>query len=349
MSCAGECSTEDLWVRVPWREPYLENTSLYSPKEGRDGFALFFLTQEQRLNFIKRKPRSYSFSSILGYTPLKRSQRYKMWASLFKDAWGMAVLLGLCTTCTSALCAVHRAVPACLCTRPAQGPCDCSVMLSRSSLHSHRAFCDFCNRNVRALIFHFPPARKTSSKYTHILSPHVCLDLVCLSKRPSPNTLPQVWNSKALITLPRFAATVPISKHAVYTVFLIVVGLLPRLEGKHPEDRNFVLGVVYYICRPQKSPWNIRGAQYTFGEWKNECIADGLCRSRRPMRMGHRWGQPGQESGEESHPRKGQSRRSRGRTEDRQGGRAVGRKRVGQQTRPVAQGRASVRPPPNRN
>ena len=57
------------------------------------------------------------------------------------------------------------------------------------------------------------------------------------------------------------------SKHAaVYTLFLTVVGLLPRLEGKHPEDRNFVLGVVYYICRPQKSPWNIRGAQYTFGE-----------------------------------------------------------------------------------
>jgi len=59
------------------REPYLENTSLFSPKEGHDGFALFFSTQEQRL--IKKKKRkktsSYFFSSILGYIPLKRPQR----------------------------------------------------------------------------------------------------------------------------------------------------------------------------------------------------------------------------------------------------------------------------------
>jgi len=45
------------------REPYLENTSLFSPKEGHDGFALFFSTQEQRLIKKKKERKPAAISS----------------------------------------------------------------------------------------------------------------------------------------------------------------------------------------------------------------------------------------------------------------------------------------------
>lgn len=48
--------------------------------------------------------------------------------------------------------------------------------------------------------------------------------------------------------LPQFASTALLSKHAVvYVVFLMVLGLLPSLEGKRLEDRNFLLVVLYSI------------------------------------------------------------------------------------------------------
>jgi len=153
----------------------------------------------------------------------------------------MAVLIGLCTTWGSALCTVHRAVPrlslhvrwdlvtAAWCSHVLRSTATGPSVTSAIEMWEHQ-FSTFCLPRRLFLQIHAHPFPAHLPRYLPLQE--------AFTQHPTAS----VKQSKALITLPQFASIALICKHAtVYVFLLIVVDLLPPLEGKHPEDRNFVL------------------------------------------------------------------------------------------------------------
>lgn len=151
------------------------------------------------------------------------------------------------TPAGTARCPCHRTAPT-ICAHTV-GPCDCSVTLSWSQPRGFVWLLVWKRNSTNFLLPACPEG--SSSKDIPISSLHVRLDSH-LSKRPSPIILPQVVNSlKPLITLRLLVSAALSSNHiTVHTFTVIAVSLLPPLEGRHPEDRSFILIVLCCIHSP---------------------------------------------------------------------------------------------------